>query len=139
MSGNRQGFRGYVTSRAFGQYRIPVPLQALALRDYCTRKGLHFVLPANENNFPESYLVLEGLIQNLAGFGGIVMCSIHMLPQRPERRRQIYDRIIAFGCSLHTVLEAHVIGSAEDIGHVEELLMLSQIAHRLPYHMPTGG
>lgn len=139
MSGNRQGFRGYVTSRAFGEYRIPVPLQSLALRDYCARKGLQFILPANENNFPESYLVLEGMVQNLGDYSGIVMCSIHMLPQRPERRRQIYDRILSFGCSLHMVLEAHVIGSADDVGHVEELLMLNQIAHRLPYQLPTGG
>ena len=139
MSGNRQGFRGYVTSRAFGQYRIPVPLQSLALRDYCARKGLQFVLPANENNCPGSYLVLDGMVRNLADFSGIVMCSIHMLPQRPERRREIYERIISCGCSLHMVLESHVIGSADDVAHVEELLMLSQIAHRLPYQLPTGG
>ena len=139
MSGNRQGFRGYVTSRAFGEYRIPVPLQSLALRDYCARKGLQFILPANENNFPESYLVLEGMVQNLGDYSGIVMCSIHMLPRRPERRRLIYDRILSFGCSLHMVLEGYVIGSADDVGHVEELLMLNQIAHRLPYQLPTGG
>lgn len=139
MSGNRQGLRGYVTSRAFGQYRIPVPLQSLALRDYCARKGLQFVLPANENSFPGSYLVLEGMVRSLADFSGVVMCSVQMLPQRPERRRQIYERIISSGCSLHMVLEQHVIGSAGDIEHVEELLMLNQIAHRLPYQLPTGG
>src|ERR1700751_3339587 len=105
MAGNRQGFRGYVPSRAFGEYRIPVPLQSLALRDYCTRNGMRFVLPVNENSFPHSYLVLEGMVEDLTDYDGIVMCSHHMLPQRPERRRRIYQRLLEHGCSLHMVIE----------------------------------
>ena len=66
-SGARQGCRGYVTSREFGGARIPVPLQSLALRDYCNRKNLHYRLHVNENMFPHSYLVLEGLVRNLEG------------------------------------------------------------------------
>ena len=89
--GNRQGFRGYVTSRGFGEYRIPVPLQSLALRDYCARKGMQFILPANENNFPNSYLVLDGMVKGLAGYDGIVMCSVFLiglvaLPFLPETK-----------------------------------------------------
>ena len=82
---NRQGYRGYVTSRGFGGYAIPVPVQSLVLRDYCQRKSYVYVLPVNENNFPHSYLVLEGMIQNLGDFEGVLMCSFHMLPQRSER------------------------------------------------------
>lgn len=137
--GNRQGYRGYVTSRGFGEYRIPVPLQSLALRDYCARKGMQFILPANENNFPNSYLVLDGMVKGLAGYDGIVMCSIHMLPQRSERRRKIYAQMLAFGCALHTVIEGYVIATPEDVEHVEELLLLNKIAPRLPFELPTGG
>jgi len=75
MAGNRQGYRGYVTSRPFGQYCIPVPLQSLALRDYCQRMGLLYVLPVNENIFPHSYMVLEGMIKDLSNYEGIVMYS----------------------------------------------------------------
>jgi sporadic carbohydrate cluster protein (TIGR04323 family) len=133
---NRAGFRGYVTSRSFGAYYLPVPVQSLALRDYCQRKGKVYGLPVNENIFPSSYLVLEGLIQNLAGFEGIVMCSFHMLPQRAERRREIYERVLSQGCSLHFVFEDIIVSRAEDVEKLEELITLCQIAARAPKSIP---
>jgi sporadic carbohydrate cluster protein (TIGR04323 family) len=138
MAVNRQGFRGYVTSRGFGEYRIPVPLQSLALRDYCARNNLRFVLPVNENNFPHSYLVLEGIIEDLSDFDGIVMCSMHMLPLRSARRRQIYGRVLEQGGSLHMVIEGLIIASTADVERVEELLLLHQLAPRLPIGTPTA-
>jgi sporadic carbohydrate cluster protein (TIGR04323 family) len=131
-AGQRQGLRGYVTSRGFGEYRIPVPLQSLALRDYCARTGTLYVLPVNENSFPGSYLVLEGMVHELADYQGIVMCSMHMLPQRPERRRRICERALEQGCSLHLVIEGLVIARPGDIDAVEELLLLDGVVPRLP-------
>jgi sporadic carbohydrate cluster protein (TIGR04323 family) len=137
MASNRKGYRGYVTSRPFGQYNIPVPLQSLALRDYCQRNNMLYVLPVNENIFPHSYMVLEGMIQDLTDHEGIVMCSMHMLPQRAERRRQIYEHILRQGCSLHIVLEGMVISGPQDVERLEELLQLNQIAARLPKDLPV--
>jgi sporadic carbohydrate cluster protein (TIGR04323 family) len=137
MASNRQGYRGYVTSRPFGQYSIPVPLQSLALRDYCQRNNILYVLPVNENIFPNSYMVLEGMIQDLTDYEGIVLYSMHMLPQRAERRRQIYDRILKQGCSLHIVLESIVLSGPQDVEKIEELLQLNQIAARLPRDLPV--
>jgi len=128
----RSGYRGYVTSRGFGGYVIPVPVQSLVLRDYCTRKKLLYVLPVNENMFPHSYMVLDGLIENLESHEGVLMCSMHMLPQRPERRRRVVERILAQGCSLHLVLEDIVIASRKDLDKVEELLALSRLVARAP-------
>ena len=138
MAGNRLGYRGYVTSRAFGAYSIPVPLQSLALRDYCQRNSLTYVLPVNENNFPNSYMVLEGMIQDLENFEGIVMCSMHMLPQRAERRRKIYNRVLEQGCTLHILLEGLVIARAEDVERAEELWLLNQLAARVPKTLPAN-
>jgi sporadic carbohydrate cluster protein (TIGR04323 family) len=137
MASNRKGYRGYVTSRPFGQYNIPVPLQSLALRDYCQRNNTLYVLPVNENAFPHSYMVLEGMIQDLAEYEGIVMYSMHMLPQRPERRRRIYDHILQQGCTLHIVLEGVVVSGPQDVEKLEELLQLNQIAARLPTDLPV--
>jgi sporadic carbohydrate cluster protein (TIGR04323 family) len=140
MARNRQGYRGYVTSRPFGQYCIPVPLQSLALRDYCQRMNVVYVLPANENIFPNSYMVLEGMIRDLGDYEGIVMYSMHMLPQRSERRRKIFERVLEQGCSVHIVLESLVVsgvdpaqsdrrpiaqGSAQGLiqGHAAELML----------------
>ena len=65
MSSNRVGYRGYVTSRPFGGLHIPVPVQALVLRDYCARNGYLYKLHANENVFANSYMVLEGMVNEL--------------------------------------------------------------------------
>ena len=126
----RAGYRGYVTSRGFGGYVIPVPVQSLVLRDYCARKKLLYVLPVNENMFPHSYMVLDGLIENLEAYEGVLMCSMHMLPQQPERRRQVVERILDQGATLHFVLEDIVIAGPRDLGRVEELLSLSRLASR---------
>jgi sporadic carbohydrate cluster protein (TIGR04323 family) len=136
MARNRQGYRGYVTSRGFGDYRIPVPIQSLALRDYCQRNNFTYVLPVNENIFPHSYMVLEGMIQDLSDYEGIVMCSMQMMPERPERRRKIYERVLEQGCSVHMLFESVVIKDRADIDKAEELLMLNQLAARVPKHLP---
>ena len=126
----RSGYRGYVTSRGFGGYVIPVPVQSLVLRDYCARKKLLYVLPVNENMFPHSYMVLDGLIENLEAYDGVLMCSMHMLPERPERRRRVVECILDQGATLHFVLEDIVVAGRGDLGRVEELLSLSRLASR---------
>lgn len=138
MARNRLGLRGYVTSRPFGQFNIPVPLQSLALRDYCQRTNATYVLPVNENNFPSSYMVLEGMIQNLGDYEGIVLYSMQMLPQRSERRRAIFKRILDQGCTVHIVLEGLVIRDAKDVDKLEELIQLNQLATRSPKTVPAS-
>ena len=134
----RRGLRGYVTARGFGPYVIPVPVQSLALRDYCARKKFIYVLPANENCFPHSYLVLEGLIGDLSGYEGIVMCSMHMLPHRAERRRRVCQRVFEQSCSLHLVLEDFVVATPQDVEKLEELLVIDQLAAQAPKSIDLG-
>jgi sporadic carbohydrate cluster protein (TIGR04323 family) len=128
----RQGLRGYVTARGFGPYVIPVPLQSLALRDYCIRKKFVYVLPGNENCFPHSYLVLEGLIADLSSYEGIVMCSMFMLPQRARRRRAIFQRIFDQGCCAHLVVEDFVVRTPADVDLLEEMLIIDRLASQAP-------
>jgi len=132
MAATRQGLRGYVTARGVGPYIIPVPLQSLALRDYCARKKFVYVLPANENCFPHSYLVLEGLIADLSAYEGILMCSMFMLPERAGRRREILERVLDQGCSAHLVVEDFVVGSRSDVDRLEELLTIDRLAAQAP-------
>ncbi len=125
----RHGYRGYVTSREFGGARIPVPVQSLVLRDYCVRKGYVYKLHLNENMFPHSYLVLEGIVRDLSEFEGVLMCSMYMLPQRASRRAAIYEAIFGQGATLHLVLEDIVLRSMADTAAVEDVL---SAAVRLP-------
>jgi sporadic carbohydrate cluster protein (TIGR04323 family) len=127
MAGNRSGYRGYVTCRPFGGLQIPVPVQALILRDYCARKGYLYKLHANENVFASSYLVLEGMVNELAEFEGLLATSMFMMPKRAERRWRIYDTILSRGASLHFVLEDMVIRESADIGPIEDILLIHNL------------
>ena len=132
MTTARTGLRGYVSSRGFGGFFIPVPLQSLALRDYCSRKSKVYVLPVNENSFPHSYMVLEGMIQDLGAYEGVLMYTMHMLPERAERRQAIYRRILDQGCTLHLVLEDYVVASEKDIVGLEDLVVFARLASQAP-------
>lgn len=127
MPSNRSGYRGYVSCRPFGGLHIPVPVQALLLRDYCARKGYLYKLHANENIFPSSYMVLEGMMNELAEFEGLLATSMFMMPKRAERRRRIYDTILSQGASLHFVLEDMVVRERADIEPVEEILSIHNL------------
>lgn len=128
----RRGLRGYTTARAFGPYIIPIPVQSLALRDYCARKKFVYVLPGNENSFPQSYLVLEGMVSDLSAYEGIVMCSMFMLPQRAARRRAMLQRVLGQDCTVHLVIEDFVVTSTADIDRLEETLVIDRLAAQAP-------
>ena len=128
MNDIRIGYRGYVTSRSFGGYSIPVPLQSLALRDYCVRNKMVYILPVNENCFPHSYMVLEGLIQDLSSFQGLIMYSMKMLPQLASRRLKIYNKIFEQNCTMHLVLENIIISSLNDVKNLEDLVLFDQLS-----------
>ena len=91
-----------------------------------------YVLPVNENMFPHSYMVLDGLIENLQSYEGVLMCSMYMLPKRPERRKRVVDKILDQRCTLHLVLEDLVIGSARDFARMEEYVLLSRLIVKEP-------
>ncbi|MFQ5668215.1 MAG: LIC12192 family sporadic carbohydrate cluster protein [Candidatus Binatia bacterium] len=138
MTKIRRGYRGYVTCREFGGLRISVPVQALIMRDYCDRNGLMYKLHVNENVFPHSYVVLEGLLNELDIYEGILATSMFMLPQRAARRRRIYERVLDQDASLHLVLEDFVIATPEDIDPVEEILTISALLPEAPRTIPPG-
>ncbi|GAA6155586.1 LIC12192 family sporadic carbohydrate cluster protein [Pyruvatibacter sp. HU-CL02332] len=136
---NRHGYRGYVTNRSFGGLQMPVPVQALVMRDYCQRNGLTYKLHINENIFPHSYIVLEGLPDELNIYEGILATSMFMMPARAERRRRIYERILEAEGSLHFVLEDLVIRTEADIEPVEEILMVTQLLGESPSPDQAGA
>lgn len=132
----RAGYRGYVTSRPFGGLQIPVPVQALMLRDYCTRNGYLYKLHASENVFPHSYMVLEGMIHELDRYEGLLATSMFMMPKRPERRRRIYETVLSQNASLHFVLEDLVVRKLSDIESIEDILLIHNLLPEAPKTLP---
>jgi sporadic carbohydrate cluster protein (TIGR04323 family) len=137
VSLNRSGYRGYVTSREFGGLRIPVPTQALMLRDYCAQKHFLYKLHVNENIFPHSYLALESLIKNLDGLEGLLISSLFMLPERHTRRRALYEHIYRQKVTMHFVMEEIVLARPEDETRIEEILAIHRTLKFCPTEIPT--
>jgi len=138
MTATRWGYRGYVTCREFGGLRMPVPVQTIVLRDYCARKGLTYKLHVNENEFPHSYMVLEGLVSELDGLQGVLVFSMFMLPQRAQRRGRIYEKVFAAGVELHLVLEDFVIRRIDDVSPVEDILSIRSHLPFCPKRVPDA-
>ena len=120
----QKGTKAYTTPRSFGGFQIPITMQSTNLRNYCEKNGLIFHLHVVENQIPNTYLVLESLVEKADNYDGIVMCSVSMLPNDPLIRKSVVTRIIEQGCKLHFTFEQIVVSSIEELVELEELVSL---------------
>ena len=60
----------------------------------------------------------------------LMVFSLFMLPQRPERRRAIYRRVLGAGASLHGALEGTALTGPGDIERIEDIFALDAITDR---------
>ena len=120
----QKGTKAYTTPRSFGGFQIPITMQSTNLRNYCEKSGLIFHLHVVENQIPNTYLVLESLVEKADSYDGIVMCSVSMLPNDPPIRKSVVTRILEQGCKLHFTFEQIVVSSLEELAELEELVSL---------------
>ena len=120
----QKGTKAYTTPRSFGGFQIPITMQSTNLRNYCEKNGLIFHLHVVENQIPNTYLVLESLVEKADSYDGIVMCSVSMLPNDPQIRKSIVTRILKQGCKLHFTFEQIVVSSLKELAELEELISL---------------
>ena len=124
---NRQGYRGYVASRAVRGQLWPQGVQNLVIRDYAQRNGLTYLLSATEYAMPGCYMNLEAVLEELDRIEGVLLFSLFMLPERPERRRAVYDRVLAAGASLHGALENLSLVEESDIQRIEDIFAAARL------------
>ena len=123
--------KAYTTPRSFGGFQIPITMQSTTLRNYCEKNNLIFHLHVVENQIPNTYLVLEALVEKAILYDGIAMCSVSMLPSDREYRLSIVKRILEQGCALHFTFEQIVISSVDQLVELEELVALIELS---PHH-----
>jgi sporadic carbohydrate cluster protein (TIGR04323 family) len=133
MPTNQKGYRGYVFSRPVDNHRVPQHIQNLVIRDYATRRKLHYLLSATEYAMPDCYLVLEQVLADLAALDGVILYTMFMLPSAPEQRSLIYRRLLKAGCRLHAAVEGFVLESEADIERWENVLRTAAICSDLKY------
>ena len=120
----QKGTKAYTTPRSFGGFQIPITMQSTNLRSYCENNSLTFHLHVVENQIPNTYLVLESLVEKADSYDGIVMCSVSMLPNDPLIRKSVVTRFLKQGCKLHFTFEQIVVSSLEELVALEELVSL---------------
>ncbi len=104
-------------------------MQSTSLRNYCEKNNLAFHLHVVENQIPNTFLVLESLIEKASNYDGIVMCSVSMLPNDPTARRSLVTRVLDQSCKLHFTFEHLVVSSLEHLADFEELVSLIDLSH----------
>lgn len=125
---NSGGYRGYITARPIRGQVIPQRVQNLVVRDYATRSNLFFKLSEVEYAMPGCYIMLNSVLDELSSLEGLIAYSLFTLPQRPDRRREVYDRVLQTGGTLHCAIENLTLSTPEDIQRAEDILMVDQLA-----------
>ena len=100
---------GYVTSREFQGFNIPVPAQNSCLREYANANNLIYVLPPLEHYFENCYMQLFTVIESLIEGDIIGMYSVAMLPQNFSKLNKIFDAVEKKKCSFYFILESKKI------------------------------
>jgi sporadic carbohydrate cluster protein (TIGR04323 family) len=116
--------RGYIFARPFMGERAPQHVQNIILRDYCQKRGHELLLSAAEYAMPDSYMILESVLDDLANIDGIVFYSLYQLPTQPEQRRLVYSRVLDAQKSLHFAVEGMSISSIKDVDSIENCLLV---------------
>jgi len=125
--------RGYIFARSFMGERAPQHVQNIILRDYCQKRGHELLLSAAEYAMPDSYMILESVLDDLANIDGIVFYSLYQLPTQSEKRRLVYSRVLDAQKSLHFAVEGMSISNIDEIDSVENcLLVKSTLDHCTP-------
>ena len=116
--------RGYIFARPFMGERAPQHVQNIILRDYCQKRSHELLLSATEYAMPDSYMILESVLDDLVNIDGIVFYTLYQLPPQPEKRKLIYSRVLEAQKSLHFAVEGMSISSTNDIESVENCLLV---------------
>lgn len=125
---NQGGYRGYITARPVRGQVIPQRVQNLVVRDYAERSNLFFKLSEVEYAMPGCYIMLNSVIDELSEIDGLIAYSLFTLPRRPERRREVYDRLLAAGGTLHCAMENLALATEQDIRRAEDILLVDRLA-----------
>ena len=106
---------GYVTSRSFQGFTIPVPAQNSCLREFAKAQGLVYVLPPLEHYFEDCYMQLFTVLKSLEKEDILAMYSVSMLPSNSEKLEYIFSELQKSEGKIHFVLESKTIKNFNEI------------------------
>jgi sporadic carbohydrate cluster protein (TIGR04323 family) len=96
---------------------------------------MSYLLSAAEYAMPESYMMLQKILDDLANIEGIACYSLFQLPFDDKERRRIYKKVLTQNKEIHFALESLMITKEEEVYRVEEILKVGKI---LPTTLSAG-
>ena len=123
-------FRGYIFSRPFMEERVPQHVQNIVIRDYCSKKDIHYLLSATEYAMDNSALILRQLVKDLPSIDGIVAYSIFQMPEDDDERQSIFNSVLSFKKEIHFAVEGLSLYDNETFNHIENIW---QVKKTLPH------
>jgi len=115
------GFRGYIFSRPFMGERVPQHVQNIVIRDYCSKKNLHYLLSATEYAMENSTLILKQLINDLPSISGIVAYSIFQMPEDDTERQTVFNKILSCKKEIHFAVEGLSLYDDNSFDRIENI------------------
>lgn len=118
--------RGYIFSRKFFGERVPQSIQNLAIRDYCSRNNIMYLLSATEYTMKNSSKVLFKIINEI-NKEGIILYSLFQLPNDTSQREKIYKIAIKNKKKIYFALENRILNNKDDIQIIEDIWSIKEV------------
>lgn len=106
---------GYVTSRSFQGFTIPVPAQNACLREFAKSQNLNYVLPPLEHYFEDCYMQLFTALKSIERGDILAMYSAAMLPNNLTKLEYIFLELEKREGKMHFVLESKLIKNIDEV------------------------
>lgn len=106
---------GYVTSRSFQGFTVPVPAQNSCLREFANSQGMIYVLPPLEHFFEECYMQLFTALKLIKKGDILAMYSVAMLPRSQRKLDIILNHLVEKKAKMHFILEGKTIKDLEEV------------------------
>jgi len=118
---------GYIFARSFRGERVPQHVQNIVLRDYCSKHEKELFLAAVEYAMPNSFVVLNSLIDQMNSSTGLIFYSLCQLPESFEMRTEIYQRILDSSSAIHFAVENCIVNSLESAQNLERIIQIRDL------------
>jgi len=105
--------QGYVTSKSFNGYAIPVPIQNKLLRYYTVEQNMMYVLPQCELFINNNYMALFDTLRNMQLNSHIGLCSVFMLPLDESKLKKVIDMMVSKNITSHFIFENKTTSSSD--------------------------
>ena len=105
---------GYVTSRKFSNFVMPVPAQNACLREYANSINAEYVLPPLEHFFENCFMQLFTALNNFQRHDILGMYSVSMLPYDKKKLKEVFEIIKNYDGSIYCILEAKKIKNFDE-------------------------